>query len=253
MMTPAALSILTTTFNEGSDRNTALGAWGALAALAAAVGVFLGGVLSEGPGWRWVLLRQPADRACRCSADVPAAVRRRARGRRWPTSTLRRSARHRRHAAAGLRAGQSARGRLGHRADDRRARRRRRACWPRSWPTSVAPRTHSFPLSIFRIKGLAAADVTQLIAMAGFFVDVLLRHPVHAGGAALLADPGGRRLPPGHRRVRDLGRHLPPSCSSGSAPDRSSSAARCSPPAASTGSPASRCTARTPPTCSPDW
>src|SRR5437763_13625167 len=55
MMLPAALSTLTTTFNEGTDRLKALGAWGAMAGLASALGVFLGGVLSEGPGWRWVL------------------------------------------------------------------------------------------------------------------------------------------------------------------------------------------------------
>jgi EmrB/QacA subfamily drug resistance transporter len=54
MMIPAALSILTTSFTEGSDRNKALGAWGGVAGLASALGVFLGGVLSEGPGWRWV-------------------------------------------------------------------------------------------------------------------------------------------------------------------------------------------------------
>ena len=54
MMLPAALSILTTTFSEGTDRHKALGAWGAMAGLASAAGVFLGGVLSEGPGWRWV-------------------------------------------------------------------------------------------------------------------------------------------------------------------------------------------------------
>src|SRR5690242_14126018 len=54
MMAPAALSILTTTFREGRDRNTALGVWGAISGVAAAAGVFLGGVLSEGPGWRWV-------------------------------------------------------------------------------------------------------------------------------------------------------------------------------------------------------
>ena len=56
MMAPAGLSILTTTFRDGKDRNTALGFWGAVSGLAAAAGVFLGGVLSEGPGWRWVLL-----------------------------------------------------------------------------------------------------------------------------------------------------------------------------------------------------
>jgi EmrB/QacA subfamily drug resistance transporter len=56
MMLPAALSILTTTFSTASDRHTALGAWGAMAGLSSAVGVFFGGVLTEGPGWRWVLL-----------------------------------------------------------------------------------------------------------------------------------------------------------------------------------------------------
>jgi EmrB/QacA subfamily drug resistance transporter len=55
MMLPAALSALTTTFREGPDRHRALGAWGGIAGLASALGVFLGGVLSEGPGWRWVL------------------------------------------------------------------------------------------------------------------------------------------------------------------------------------------------------
>src|SRR5215472_15693622 len=49
LMAPAALSILTTTFREGADRNTALGVWGAFSGLAAAAGVFLGGLLSEGP------------------------------------------------------------------------------------------------------------------------------------------------------------------------------------------------------------
>jgi MFS family permease len=55
MMAPAGLSILTTSFNSGDDRNRALGVWGAISGLAAAAGVFLGGVLSQGPRWRWVL------------------------------------------------------------------------------------------------------------------------------------------------------------------------------------------------------
>ncbi|WP_308188459.1 MFS transporter [Nocardia australiensis] len=54
LMLPAALSILTTSFREGSDRTTALSVWGGTAGLASAAGVFLGGVLTEGPGWRWV-------------------------------------------------------------------------------------------------------------------------------------------------------------------------------------------------------
>src|SRR6478752_8469735 len=58
-MAPAALSTLTTTFREGKDRNTALGAWGAVSGAAAAAGVFFGGLLSQGPGWRWVFFVNP--------------------------------------------------------------------------------------------------------------------------------------------------------------------------------------------------
>ncbi|WP_312884449.1 DHA2 family efflux MFS transporter permease subunit [Nocardia barduliensis] len=54
LMLPAALSILTSSFREGSDRHTAVGIWGGAAGLASAAGVFLGGVITEGPGWRWV-------------------------------------------------------------------------------------------------------------------------------------------------------------------------------------------------------
>jgi EmrB/QacA subfamily drug resistance transporter len=59
MTLPAALSILTTSFQEGSDRNTALGVWGAIGGLASAAGVMLGGLLTEGPGWRWVMFVNP--------------------------------------------------------------------------------------------------------------------------------------------------------------------------------------------------
>ena len=59
MMLPAALSILTTAFKEGRERNTALGVWGAMGGLASAAGVLLGGLLTEGPGWRWVMFVNP--------------------------------------------------------------------------------------------------------------------------------------------------------------------------------------------------
>ena len=52
MLSPAALSIITTTFT-GRDRVQALAVWGALGGAGAVVGVILGGVLTEGPGWRW--------------------------------------------------------------------------------------------------------------------------------------------------------------------------------------------------------
>src|SRR5690349_24465032 len=59
LMAPAALSELTISFREGEDRNTALGVWGAISGMAAAAGVFLGGVISQGPGWRWIFFVNP--------------------------------------------------------------------------------------------------------------------------------------------------------------------------------------------------
>ncbi|MGB2711306.1 MAG: MFS transporter [Conexibacter sp.] len=55
IVSPAALAIVTTTFTEGAERNKALGIWGALAGAGGAVGVLMGGVLTTGLGWEWVL------------------------------------------------------------------------------------------------------------------------------------------------------------------------------------------------------
>jgi EmrB/QacA subfamily drug resistance transporter len=55
LLSPAALSIVTTTFSDGAERNKALGVWGAVAGSGGAAGVLLGGVLTEYLGWEWVL------------------------------------------------------------------------------------------------------------------------------------------------------------------------------------------------------
>jgi EmrB/QacA subfamily drug resistance transporter len=89
-ITPSALSIVTTTFTEGRERNIALGAWGAVGGFGAVAGVLLGGVLTQLLSWEWiffvnvpvgaaalvltpVLLRESRD-ARGHSHDVPGAV-----------------------------------------------------------------------------------------------------------------------------------------------------------------------------------
>jgi len=54
IISPAALSIVTTTFTEGAERNKALGIWGALGGSGAAAGVLLGGILTKYLGWEWI-------------------------------------------------------------------------------------------------------------------------------------------------------------------------------------------------------
>jgi len=167
MMTPAALSILTTSFTDGADRIKALGVWSATVPLASALGVTLGGVLSQGPGWRAVFL-----------VNVPLAAvvvigalrlleenRMTARGREFdlPGAAL---------GTGGLLVLVYALVNASH----------------VGWGTTrtVAELAAAVvllvafvvteqrqvnplvPFSIFRIEGLAAADATQVIAQAGF-------------------------------------------------------------------------------------
>ena len=90
IITPAALSILSTTFAEGRERNIALGAWGAVGGFGAAAGVLLGGILTDALSWEWIffvnvpvgvlaivlapiLLNESRDTSVK-TFDVPGAV-----------------------------------------------------------------------------------------------------------------------------------------------------------------------------------
>jgi EmrB/QacA subfamily drug resistance transporter len=73
LLSPAALSIITTTFREGSERNRALGVWGAVAGAGGAAGVLLGGVLTDSLGWQWVFfVNTPVTLAA--AAVAPALI-----------------------------------------------------------------------------------------------------------------------------------------------------------------------------------
>jgi EmrB/QacA subfamily drug resistance transporter len=194
MMLPAALSLLTTLFKEGSDRHTALGVWGGVAGLASAAGVFLGGVLSEGPGWRWVLFVNPPIAVVLLAAIfwLLPGERRRAPLARFDVlgSTL---------VTGGMLLlvyalvkapdqGWGAARTIGELAGGF-------ALLVAFVVNEQRSRNPLVPLSIFRVRGLAAADVTQLVALAGFLSmfffltlymqNVLGYSPIQTGAAYL--------------------------------------------------------------------
>ncbi len=127
LLSPAALSILTTVFREGAERNRALGVWGAVAGAGGAAGVLLGGILTEYLSWRWVLFVNvpiAAGAVLLAPRLVPGEPRRAAAQR------LRRRRRvhgHRRPRRPDLRPRRCQQRRLGLGADDRAARAGRRA------------------------------------------------------------------------------------------------------------------------------
>src|SRR5918996_4756171 len=91
VMAPTALAILMTTFEEGAERNKALGAWSAVGGTGATAALLIGGPLTDGPGWEWIfflnipvaallivlaprLLHESRGAARKRVYDVPGAV-----------------------------------------------------------------------------------------------------------------------------------------------------------------------------------
>jgi EmrB/QacA subfamily drug resistance transporter len=182
-MAPAALSLVTTAFKEGVDRHRALGIWGAMGGLGAAAGVFFGGVLSEGPGWRWVffvnipfcvLILAGIFRLL--DDERPAGARRRfdARGAVLVTGgmlllvfTLIKAP------EVGWGSGRTIGSLVG-----------AAAILAVFIVNELRSHDPLMPLSIFRVKGLAAADATQMIAYAGFlsmffFLTLYMQNVLH--------------------------------------------------------------------------
>jgi EmrB/QacA subfamily drug resistance transporter len=200
LMAPAALSQLTTSFREGKDRNTALGVWGAISGMAAAAGVFLGGVISQGPGWRWVFFVNPpicvvvaAGALVLLASDRGARTRGAAFGSRGFDSqgavlvtggvlllvySLVRAP------AAGWGSAQTIATLTGS------------AVLLAAFAVNeLRSRNPLVPFAVLRVKGLVAADLTQLIAFSGFFSmffyatlymqEILHYSPLRAGAAYL--------------------------------------------------------------------
>jgi EmrB/QacA subfamily drug resistance transporter len=167
LMLPAALSILTTTFKEGSDRNKALGIWGAVGGLASAAGVLLGGLLTEGPGWRWVMFVNPL-----AAVLVLGAIFRLISGDRRPARLVNFDLLGTVLATGGMlllvfslvKAPDQGWGSTSTIAELAGA----LVLLVAFVINEQRSKNPLLPLSTFRIRGLAAADATQLIAFAGF-------------------------------------------------------------------------------------
>jgi EmrB/QacA subfamily drug resistance transporter len=194
LLSPAALSSLTTTFRADRDRHAALGAWGAISGLGGAAGVLFGGLLTEGPGWRWVFF-----------VNVPLCLVAFA----GAFGLLARERRHAPLANFDLRGALLVTGGMlllvyalvkapdvGWGATRTIAALAVAAVTLTAFVLSeVRVKNPLAPLSIFRVKGLAAADATQLMIGAGFIAmfffltlymqTVLGFSPMQAGAAWL--------------------------------------------------------------------
>jgi len=195
LMAPAALSELTTSFREGKDRNTALGAWGAISGLAAAAGVFLGGVISQGPGWRWVFFVNPPI----CVVVAAGALALLAKDRSVATKGMAFDSQGAVLVTGGMlllvyslvRAPVVGWGSL----QTILALTGSAILLIAFARNELRSRNPLVPFAILRVKGLVAADLTQLIAFSGFFSmffyatlymqEILHYSPLKAGAAYL--------------------------------------------------------------------
>jgi EmrB/QacA subfamily drug resistance transporter len=168
MMSPAALSTLTSTFRSTRDRNTALGVWAAVSGIGGAAGVLFGGLLTEGPGWRWVLFINVPFSAVALLGAFVLLNRERVRAGRLANFdalgaflvtggmlllvyTLVKAP------EVGWGAGRTVAGLAG-----------AAVILAAFVVNELRVRNPLVPLSILKVKGVAAADATQLIALAGF-------------------------------------------------------------------------------------
>ena len=193
-MLPAALSILTTTFKRARTATTALAVWGAMGGLASAAGVLLGGLLTEGLGWRWVMFVNPLA-ALLVLGGIFLLISGERHSARLADFDLRGAIiGDRRNAAAGIRARRGTGPGLG--AATTMAELSGALVLLAAFVVNeLRTRNPLLPMSIFRVKGLAAADTTQLVAFAGllsmfFFLTLYMQNvlgysPIQAGAAYL--------------------------------------------------------------------
>ena len=173
MLSPAALSIITTTFH-GPERAKALGVWGAVGGAGAAIGVLLGGVLTELVDWRAIFfINLPVGLALAAGATHLAARRRRAAAVARPRPA-RRAAGHRQPRRARLRALPGRRAAAGPRPRRSGSAPRRSPASPRSPRSNCAPPSRCCASSASATARVGGGFVMMLAASAVLFGSFLL-------------------------------------------------------------------------------
>ena len=202
ILSPAALSLVTTTFAEGAERNTALGVWGAVAAGGGAAGSLLGGVITQTLGLGVGAVDQHADRDRRRAARPDRAAR---------------VPQHARATARSTRSARSPSPAAWSRSSTASSTASRPIRWrspPRCSPPSsiIESRTSNplVPFAIFRSRSLTGATVDRRPDGRRADRPVLLRHALPAAGPALRPADGRPRLPAAGADDRRLGRPRQP-------------------------------------------
>ena len=205
IISPAALSIVTTTFREGAERNKALGIWGALGGSGAAAGVLFGGIITKYLGWQWIFYVNVPVGALVFGLTLPLRPGEPRRARPPPLRRRGRGHGHQRPRAARLRDLEGARRRLGLHAHDPAA--DRLGCAPRGVHRGRAAQPGAAdavpdlpdPVGARRQRGRLPARRSDLRELPR-------PDPLRAAGSALVRAEDGRDVPGNRRDDRDLGR-----------------------------------------------
>ena len=169
LVSPAALSIVTTTFAEGKERTQALGIWSAIAAGGGAVGLLLGGLLTDTLSWRWVFfINLPIGIIAFVLGD-PVHREHARGGAAGDGRRRRRDLGHRRAARARLRHRQGAAVRLDVGAHARACSSSRRVLLAAFVVIENRSKAPLIRLGIFRRRSLTGANVAMLFVVSGLF------------------------------------------------------------------------------------
>ena len=168
LLAPAALSLLTTTFVDPEERGKAFGIFGAVAVGGAAIGLILGGVLTEYLNWRWCLFVNLAFAVPAMLAGM-SLLTNEVPEQRSRIDMPRHAHRHDRPVRDRLRPRERRDAQLGRPGDGRHARRRRRPARRLRRSSSAAPPNPLLPLRVVLDRDRGGSLLAMLLSGAGMF------------------------------------------------------------------------------------